>query len=48
MGNELNTAEFIYMGILILIGLFFIVEFNTFIKLKNKIKHKKKRNHYYL
>ena len=41
MGNELNTAEFIYMGILILIGLFFKVEFNTFIKLKNKIKQSK-------
>ena len=48
MGNELNTAEFIYMGILILIGLFFIVEFNTFIKLKNKIKQSKSSIEIYL
>lgn len=52
MGNEVvnnfNTIEFIYMGILIAIGLFFIVEFNTFIKLKNKIKQSKSSIEVYL
>ena len=52
MGNEvannLNMVEFIYMGILIIIGLFFIVQFNTFVKLKNKIKQSKSSIEVYL
>ena len=52
MENELikqaNKPEVLFMGILIAIGLFFIVEFNTFIRLRNKIRQSKSSIEVYL
>ena len=52
MENELikqaNMPEVLFMGILIAIGLFLIVEFNTFIRLRNKIRQSKSSIEVYL
>lgn len=52
MENELienaNMTEVLFMGILIVIGIYLIAEFNTFIRLRNKIRQSKSSIEVYL